>query len=181
MKLQIFKTINAIKLEATLRKFKNNGYCESFTLFPEMSMADSTCRFKMRLGRQIGWLRFLQLERDFFFPCTHSILTAIQLPNHTAETFYLANIYLFKVNNRNSRKRCEICSKLTLKTTEWRHVFVNFQHISHLFLVSLLFTLNRQILAGRYWKVSSWEKALLQLTYFWPMFSFYTPWKPLVF
>ena len=26
-----------------------------------------------------------------------------------------ANIYFFKVNNRNRRKRCEICSKLTLK------------------------------------------------------------------
>ena len=26
-----------------------------------------------------------------------------------------ANIYIFKVNNRNPRKRCEICSKLTLK------------------------------------------------------------------
>ena len=27
-----------------------------------------------------------------------------------------ANIYLFKVNNKNTRKRCEICSKLTIKT-----------------------------------------------------------------
>ena len=27
------------------------------------------------------------------------------------------NIYLFKLNNRNTRKRCEICSKLTIKTT----------------------------------------------------------------
>ena len=26
-----------------------------------------------------------------------------------------ANIYLFKVNNRNTRKRCEIFSKLTVK------------------------------------------------------------------
>ena len=26
-----------------------------------------------------------------------------------------ANIYLFKVNNRNARRRCEICSKLTIK------------------------------------------------------------------
>ena len=25
---------------------------------------------------------------------------------------YTANIYLFKVNNRNTRKGCEICSKL---------------------------------------------------------------------
>ena len=27
-----------------------------------------------------------------------------------------ANIYLLKVKNRNTRKRCEICSKLTIKT-----------------------------------------------------------------
>ena len=27
-----------------------------------------------------------------------------------------ANIYLFKVNNENTRKRCEIYSKLTIKT-----------------------------------------------------------------
>ena len=31
-----------------------------------------------------------------------------------------ANIYLLKVNNRNTRKRCEICSKFTLKTPERR-------------------------------------------------------------
>ena len=31
-----------------------------------------------------------------------------------------ANIYLFKVNNRNARKRCKIFSKLTIKTPE-RH------------------------------------------------------------
>ena len=61
---------------------------------------------------------------------------------------------MFKVNNRNSRKRCEICSKLTIKTLE-RHqwgrpdVFiVNFEHISHLVLVFLLLTLNRQMSAG---------------------------------
>ena len=30
------------------------------------------------------------------------------------------NIYLFKVNNRNTSKRCEICSKLTIKTLERR-------------------------------------------------------------
>ena len=29
-----------------------------------------------------------------------------------------ANIYLFKGNNRITRKRCQICSKLTLKTPE---------------------------------------------------------------
>ena len=32
----------------------------------------------------------------------------------------LANIYLLKVNNRNTRKRCELCLKLTIKTQERR-------------------------------------------------------------
>ena len=31
-------------------------------------------------------------------------------------------IYLFKLNNRNTRAKCEICSKLTIKTPERRHV-----------------------------------------------------------
>ena len=59
-----------------------------------------------------------------------------------------ANIYLFKVNNRNTRKTCEICSKLTLKTPERRQwhsglFIVNFEHISRLFLALLLLILNR--------------------------------------
>ena len=57
--------------------------------------------------------------------------------------------YMFKVNNRNTRLMYEICSKLTIKTPERRQrryfgVFiVNFEHISHLVLVSLLLTLSR--------------------------------------
>ena len=34
-----------------------------------------------------------------------------------------ANIYLYKVNNRNTRKRCEICSKLTIETPHLFHIF----------------------------------------------------------
>ena len=59
---------------------------------------------------------------------------------------YPANIYLLKVIDRNPRKRCGVCSKLTIKTPE-RHrsdVFiVNFEHISHHFLAFLLLTLNK--------------------------------------
>ena len=53
------------------------------------------------------------------------------------------NIYLFKVNNRETTKRCEICSKLTIKTPDV--TFVTFEQTSHLFLflVSLLLTLNK--------------------------------------
>ena len=34
------------------------------------------------------------------------------------------NIYLFKVDKRNSIKNCEICSKFTIKTPERRHCLV---------------------------------------------------------
>ena len=40
-----------------------------------------------------------------------------------------ANIYLLKVNNRNTRTRCEICSNLTIKTLERRVSIVNFRHV----------------------------------------------------
>ena len=36
---------------------------------------------------------------------------------HMAAKQILARNYMFKVNNRNTKTRCEICSKLTLKTT----------------------------------------------------------------
>ena len=43
---------------------------------------------------------------------------------------------MFKVNNRNTRTRCEIRSKLTIKMSKKRHCpgifIVNFEHISHL-------------------------------------------------
>ena len=57
-------------------------------------------------------------------------------------------IYLLKVNNRNTRTRCEKCSKLTIQTPErrqWRRsgvYIVKFEHFSHLVLVFLLLTLN---------------------------------------
>ena len=51
-----------------------------------------------------------------------------------------SNIYLFKFNNRNTRKRCEICSKLTIKTLERR---LEFLLLTYLFLEFLLLTLNK--------------------------------------
>ena len=44
---------------------------------------------------------------------------------------------------------CEICSKLTIKTSEWRQwrcsdtFIVNFEHVSHLLLVFLLLNLTK--------------------------------------
>ena len=53
------------------------------------------------------------------------------------------------VNNRKTRTRCEICSKLTKKTPEKRQwcrsggFIANFEQISHLVLVFVLLTLTR--------------------------------------
>ena len=61
---------------------------------------------------------------------------------------YPTNSYLLKVNNRNARKRCEVCSNLTI-TPERRHwrrsgVFiVDVNHICYLLLLFLLLTLNK--------------------------------------
>ena len=52
-----------------------------------------------------------------------------KIENIHNQNYYPANIYFFKVNKRNTSKRCEICPKLTIKTPERR-------------LVSLLLTLN---------------------------------------
>ena len=53
---------------------------------------------------------------------------------------YPPSIYLFKVNNENTRAVCKICSKLTIKTPERRHwrrsgAFFNFVRILHTVLV----------------------------------------------
>ena len=60
-----------------------------------------------------------------------------------------AGNYMFNVNNRSTRTRCGMSSKLTIKTPKRRHcrrsgvIIVNFEYISHLVLVFLLLTLSK--------------------------------------
>ena len=75
-----------------------------------------------------------------------------------ADSIYPAGNYMFKVNNRNSRTRCELCLKLTIKIPERRHdvvlvsLLITLKHISHLVLVFILnivhITLNVQLSAA---------------------------------
>ena len=83
-----------------------------------------------------------------------------------------AGIFLFKVNNANIRTICEVCSQLTIKTSERRHwrlsgVYIfNFEQISHISLVFSLLTLNKQMLAGKEGKPANsflWQKSWLNL------------------
>ena len=77
-------------------------------------------------------------KNDSFSECMNIQVTIFRIEQTSP-----VGIYLLKVNNRNTRARCEICSI--------RHsgVFiVNFEHISYLVLVFLLLTLSRQMPAG---------------------------------
>ena len=105
-----------------------------------------------------------QLERYLFTTTNHETTTMILSvkPNKGTLSFhrqltsskrYLqappANISLFKVKKRNTRKRCEICLMLTIKAPKRRQwlrsgVFIaNFERILHFFLVFILLTLSR--------------------------------------
>ena len=88
------------------------------------------------ISKPVNWVGccsiLLSTLSKLFFPSRHSWLGQSQKWEH------LSNVWnLFKVNNRNIRTRCEICSKLTIKTPkhcQWRYsgVFiVNFKQISY--------------------------------------------------
>ena len=80
---------------------------------------------------------------------TTGMVQLSQVAIHFVGVRYSVGESMFKDNNRNTRRKCEICPKLTIKTPErhqWCHsgVFiVTFEHISDLFLVFLLLTLSR--------------------------------------
>ena len=44
------------------------------------------------------------------------LIYGLFIKHHRQQLIQPANFYLFKVSNRKTRKRCEICSKLTIKT-----------------------------------------------------------------
>ena len=87
----------------------------------------------------------------FKYFSVHFVLSQKVFCYSLGETFltFPAGIYLFEVNNGNTRTMCEICSKLTIKTPEqyqWSRygVFiVNFEQISDIALVFPWLTLNK--------------------------------------
>ena len=73
------------------------------------------------------WLISQQLIRRYLKPMAFLVFTNLkahltsnftinELLSRSLSSVFPGNIYFFKVNNKNGRKRCEICSKLTIKT-----------------------------------------------------------------
>ena len=82
----------------------------------------------------------------------------LSLLNH-----FLANIYLYKANNRNTRKSFEVCSKLTIKTEQRsRHpssVFIiNTDTFYSFYWCFYLLTLIRWIYSGFMLIYDQWKK-----------------------
>ena len=63
------------------------------------------------------------------------------------------NKNMLRINNRHTRKRGEVCSKLTIKPPEQRQcccfgiLIVNFEHTLYLFLVFVLLNLSMKLFA----------------------------------
>ena len=78
----------------------------------------------------LGRVCWSHLANEKVKPWESLIKSHLLLRNHTSslndfsglvnEDNNRANIYLFKVNNRNTTKRFKICSKSTVKIPEWR-------------------------------------------------------------
>ena len=66
------------------------------------------------LGNSSGWLL---LYRCGFCRCTLFTMMILFINKQVkAKQYFPADKYMFKISNRNTSARCEICSKLTIKT-----------------------------------------------------------------
>ena len=71
-------------------------------------------------------------ERQDVHLLTRNKLLKVLYVRLYSENSHPAGNYMFEVNNKNTKRKCEICSKLTIKTTEqcqWRQLlFLNILH-----------------------------------------------------
>ena len=99
--------------------------------------------------------------------------TAVNYHEYHNATVPVGN-YLFRVNKKPTRTRCEMCWKLTIKTPvrcQWRRsgaFIVDFEHNLHLALMSLLLTLSRYEI---HWNKSTLNMLISQLFQYYNMFT----------
>ena len=116
----------------------NNGYFEERNFISKNNFVNLTKLY----SQKINWFPFIR--NNLFLSEVLTSSSTIFIFSHKNPS----NNYLLKIDSRNTRKRCEICSKLTIKIPEqrqWRcsSVFlVNLEHISHSF--STAFVVNSE-------------------------------------
>ena len=93
------------------------------------------------------------------------------------------DIYLLNVNNRTTRTRCEICSKLTINTPERRQwhrpglFIVNFEYISHFVLVFLSLILNMRRLKAFHRSIILQRQIIIHHKGSWEFYCFFKLWR----
>ena len=104
----------------------------------------------------IYYLQFQLIHIQSLIPSMNSVSSCLHLvfSLYVFSLAFPANIYLSEINHVNNKSICNICSKLTIKTPEWRHwrrsgIFIVIsQNVSHMVLVFPLLTLNKYMLTG---------------------------------
>ena len=131
-------------------KSKLRGYVK-----PTFAVRKTELQQKRKLHNNHYNIKYIFRTVPFVFMGVNFVRCRLAVKNEKCPlslTNYRVNIYLLKVNNRYTRKRCEICSNLQIKTLErrqWHILFiVTFENISHFFPVFLLLTLNKKCLPG---------------------------------
>ena len=118
MNYRRFKFFNGCKIWWIWREFYLQSVTKNLCPHPFLISGDtkSICNLIKSFGN--SWKNYIQkfviLDFKFRFAVANKPLT---------ETHYPVGIYMFRVNNRNTTTRCEICSKFTIKTPErcqWR-------------------------------------------------------------
>ena len=138
--LALFLTLNNVTiffffiffLVRNLSHFGSNILTAHFHLFLLKSFTTEVPVTKKPIhwfAEQINWLGSTEIRYE---------RVNITFHMQTFSTVFSSSIYLFKVNQGNTRTMCEICSKLTVKAPGRRHL-----QISHNILKIPLLTLNK--------------------------------------
>ena len=115
-----------------------------------------------------SYRKFARLLNVFLFKCSSCLWQSQKIYRRWMQMAWVspgcnpAGKYVFKVNNRNTRTRCEICSKITIKKPERRqqrpylqHPFTRTRSYSKLFNWWLSISLNSLFHGREYQSCSS--------------------------
>ena len=140
MYLYCAQDMSAVVSRDILKTFSNHRH---------MSIKSLSLNAKM-IKKHVTWILLFQHNHSLW----HSVLNVWKSRSTlpvvlTVSQPFPASNYMIKVDNRNTRRRCKICSKLySWSSPEQWHwcrysVFVTFEQISHFVLVFLLLILSR--------------------------------------
>ena len=112
-----------------------HAHTQSFDVVAHSAIENITSWLFCQTGLENGFIRMNSFWRPVQGVSMHLcwVWNNIQFKEGLKYLKFPAGYYMFKVNNRNNRARCKICSKLTIETLERRigFTFLNFINNVH--------------------------------------------------